>query len=487
MLTLWGLALLGCTAKAPPARVVIVGIDGGDWDVLEPLMEAGELPALSALRARAAWGRLAIDSPHSPVSWTTLATGRHPEGHGVLLPEGMAAPKVSQAMVKTRRLWDLAGAQGRRSLVAHWWLTWPAYPMEGVLLSRACPACGGAEEGEAAAWPAGADTREGDALDPGAHAEELLRLGLWDPKLGAAAQGWMQAEDFELIALPYYSLDQALHMLYAEHAEGMAHPGRRGWYSEGDALVRQCARMADQLVARAVEEVGEEGYVMLVSDHGHTGSAVGTRRLAWDRSVLGLEGEGTAAPGSYTVEGATLTVREEQSRAERTRPAYMLSVPVLTVEGPGAGALLARLDATGLVEPRGPQERVPTAAVRAQARSVVGQLQTETHTIFVNSGGHDQSQDGVFALAGPDVQPGPLEGARTVDVAPTALWLMGLPVGADLDGAPLVGALTAAGLASRPLVEVPSLESGPLPWAEAEVPALSPAEQERLRSLGYMP
>lgn len=477
------LALLaGCAAPAPPARVVVVGIDGGDWDVLDPLLAAGELPNLQRVKAEGAWARLDIDSPNSPVSWTSLATGRHPAGHGVVLPEGMAAPKVSQALVRTRRLWDLAGARGRRSLVAHWWLTWPAYPVEGVLLARACPACGGQESGAGAAWPEGADARAGQALDPGAHGEALLRLGLWDERLGAAAQGWMQAEDFDLTLLPYYSLDQALHMLYAEHAESLAQPGRRGWHTEGAALVLQCARMADELLGRALAEAGPEGYVVVVSDHGHAGHALGTRRLAWSRAWLGLEGPGTVGEGRYTLGDTTLIVQEEQARGEGSRPAYMLRLPVLRAEGPGAAALLARLEATGLAERRG-DALLPAAAVRESARRVVGQLETTTHTVYVNSGYHDQSEQGIFALLGPEVAPGPLGTVRTVDLAPTVLWLMDLPVGEDLDGQPLTAALTPAGQDRRPVERLPTLEAGPLPWADAEAPELDPAEQERLRAL----
>lgn len=41
---------------------------------------------------------------------------------------------------------------------------------------------------------------------------------------------------------------------------------------------------------------------------------------------------------------------------------------------------------------------------------------------------------GIFLMAGAGIRPGPLAGARIVDVAPTVLWLLGLEVPADMDG-----------------------------------------------------
>ena len=65
-------------------RVLIVGWDGADWDILDPLLEAGELPALAALveRGRRGVSRSCLPS-HSWAAWPTFLTGRDPGGHGV--------------------------------------------------------------------------------------------------------------------------------------------------------------------------------------------------------------------------------------------------------------------------------------------------------------------------------------------------------------------------------------------------------------------
>jgi predicted AlkP superfamily phosphohydrolase/phosphomutase len=89
--------------------------------------------------------------------------------------------------------------------------------------------------------------------------------------------------------------------------------------------------------------------------------------------------------------------------------------------------------------------------------------------------------EGVLLLAGPGVRSGiQLHGARIIDVAPTALHLLGLPVPSYMDGRVLTEALTV----DRPVTYV----DVPLPEAGGRTP-YSPAEEAvvdaRLRALGY--
>jgi predicted AlkP superfamily pyrophosphatase or phosphodiesterase len=77
------LAALGC-ASPPPAKVLVVGIDGAEWAVIDRLRAAGRMPALDALVARGTRGRLGTLRPTlSPALWTTVATGVPPAEHGI--------------------------------------------------------------------------------------------------------------------------------------------------------------------------------------------------------------------------------------------------------------------------------------------------------------------------------------------------------------------------------------------------------------------
>ncbi|HEY8859683.1 MAG TPA: alkaline phosphatase family protein, partial [Gaiellales bacterium] len=65
-------------------RVLVVGWDGADWDVLDPLLRAGDLPNLAALAQRGARGvARSVQPSHSWAAWPSFLTGVDPAGHGV--------------------------------------------------------------------------------------------------------------------------------------------------------------------------------------------------------------------------------------------------------------------------------------------------------------------------------------------------------------------------------------------------------------------
>ena len=69
----------------PPLKVVLVAADGADWRVLEPMLEAGELPNLARLMAEGAHGPLAtLPDTNSPVLWASIYSGIEPAEHGLL-------------------------------------------------------------------------------------------------------------------------------------------------------------------------------------------------------------------------------------------------------------------------------------------------------------------------------------------------------------------------------------------------------------------
>ena len=74
-------------AEAPPrsnGKVIILGIDGMDPNLLEEYMAKGNLPHFTRLRERGLYTRLGTTiPPESPVAWSTFATGCNPGKHGL--------------------------------------------------------------------------------------------------------------------------------------------------------------------------------------------------------------------------------------------------------------------------------------------------------------------------------------------------------------------------------------------------------------------
>jgi len=65
-------------------KIVVIGLDGGTWNIILPLIKKGELPTLKYLLENGCWGDLeSTIPPYTGPAWVSFATGRNPGKHGV--------------------------------------------------------------------------------------------------------------------------------------------------------------------------------------------------------------------------------------------------------------------------------------------------------------------------------------------------------------------------------------------------------------------
>jgi predicted AlkP superfamily phosphohydrolase/phosphomutase/tetratricopeptide (TPR) repeat protein len=65
-------------------RVLLIGWDAADWKIIHPLLDAGAMPTLEAFINGGAIGNLATLQPIlSPMLWNSIATGKRPHRHGI--------------------------------------------------------------------------------------------------------------------------------------------------------------------------------------------------------------------------------------------------------------------------------------------------------------------------------------------------------------------------------------------------------------------
>ena len=82
LILLAALALPAAAAERP--RVVILGFDGVDAQLVEQMLAADRLPNLAALKRRGGYSPLTPTVPaQTPVSWSTFTTGLDPGGHEI--------------------------------------------------------------------------------------------------------------------------------------------------------------------------------------------------------------------------------------------------------------------------------------------------------------------------------------------------------------------------------------------------------------------
>lgn len=445
-------------------RVLIIGIDGFSWNVLGPLLEAGELPHLAKLARAGVRGEMDnLGQTESPIIWTTIATGKHPDQHRILgftgmfgrrwplkgrdLPWFKALPRVARrAMLrlgmayegsvrsfqrKVKALWNMADEGGLSAGMASWWASHPPEPVRGfnvsdlanyaLLVIRSQMGLGDMDE-EARM---GLDNMVHPPHDPGV-------VSSWfeidDERILQMARDFAPIDDEEgFLALDTFRRDEPLSVL------------KFSIYQDNFA-VRALTGMR--------EEIGYQPDLMGL----YLGGADAVSHTFW--KYLFPEDFTTVEP-------------EKMARFGDTIRSYYRYVDSMV------GELLGCVDE---------EETVVIAMSDHGFESVpegegAGQI----------SGSHDNAPPGVFLARGPGMKAGAQADTRSIDLAPTVLHLLGLPVGRDMPGRVVREAIADELLEERPVRFIPTWEGGDerAKAAAVDEEAVDQKVLDRLKTLGY--
>ncbi len=414
-----------CRAPARIERVVLLGFDGVGWNLAEPLIRQGRLPALRRLREQGASGSLRTFQPtKSNILWTSVATGKSMLKHGIVdwtfvSREGLVVP-YEDAGRRAKAYWEFLDEAGLPTVTLNWWVSHPPAPLRhGVVVSSAFkrrsdattvhpPALFAPLDALRVPYPAGVDEvrrregipewREEDATSPMGGTREILRSYsdyLAQDATVDRASDWLWANRPAPVFSTYFRLPDitshfATHFLDRPLHEAALAKERAGVLAAEDVarldedfarVVMPAYAFVDRIVAKYLEHLDERTLLILCSDHGF---------------------------------------RFFRGRYNHAMPEMEPPDGFVVVYGPG---------------------------VRAGAR---------------------------------------LEGASLYDIAPTILWAMGRPVAEDMDGSPL-RAFDAAWLEAHPLQRIASYEGTSRAQAErAPNRRLDEHTLEDGRTLGYM-
>jgi predicted AlkP superfamily phosphohydrolase/phosphomutase len=304
-------------------RLLLVGIDGAEWSVIEPLIEEGRLPTLARLiESGVSCGLRSLEpNEKSPTIWTTIATGKLPDKHGIggYLDPGSGKLATSNIR-KARTVWDIIGEKGWTVTVVGWLVTWPAEPLNGYMVTdyfRHSPAPGGPPI-EQLTYPdelfseiapllvSPRDVSQADVTrfaDPGAAMsadeaqclpvpEMLLEMsGLDAAEAMVDALRDLQAGDRTFLAVARYlmrgrrtdvtlvylrGVDTASHRFWAAaHRGEVGFPVSRTEESIFGGVVERYYEYADEMLQGLLTDFGDGGTVIVCSDHGFEGPRPG--------------------------------------------------------------------------------------------------------------------------------------------------------------------------------------------------------------------
>jgi tetratricopeptide (TPR) repeat protein len=421
-----------------PHRVLVIGLDGADWETLDPLMRAGALPNLARLVREGARGDLrSYDPMLSPLLWTTMATGKPPDQHGIadfLVKDkttGRRRP-ITSDFRKVKALWNAMTELDRPSSWLAWWASYPAESIAGTKVTELLAYTVVRSGREAAAsrphlaWPEDYLARHKDALVPltEVRLEEVRRILPWlteadfreaqrraaieepqDPNdkkpqepVPFVLKLLCAARNYHALALEQLRAGSPFVAVYYEGIDMMGHrfqhcmEPRMAQCADADfarfaEAVPSYLRYQDAQIGELLEAAGRDTVTVLVSDHGFKAG----------------------------------------SRRPKDIAPYTTGMPA------------------------------------------------EWHRAW-----------GVLLLHGPGIRQGTLPRASVYDVAPTLLYLSGLPLAEDMPGRPVLAAFTRP----QPAAQIRSYELVGKPLARDRAAPLDPEATEEmmsnLRALGYV-
>ena len=282
-------------------RVLLIGWDAADWQIIHPLIEAGKLPVLQRLVEYGTSGKIStLQPPLSPILWNSIATGKRADKHGILgfmepEPDGSGVRAVRSTSRRAKALWNILSQHGLRSSVVNWYASHPAEPIAGTVFTNRLTNDALGDDGDLAPMPAAAvhppellQVAEDLRVHPGEiDLKQLLAFFQpphlptpKDPRFGTLATylaqcatthnaaTWLAArDDWDLLAVYYDAIDHVGHGFIEYHPPAMAHVSAEDAAVYGE-VVNNMYRFHDMMLGTLLDLAGPDATVILLSDHG---------------------------------------------------------------------------------------------------------------------------------------------------------------------------------------------------------------------------
>ncbi len=122
-------------------RVILIGIDGATWDLIDQFINQGLLPNFAKLKQKGSWGVLKSTVPcYSPLAWNSIFSGVNPAKHTILgfvdhAYGSLALRPISSLDRQYPALWNYANHYSLDSVFINIPFSFPLNQVRGTFIS----------------------------------------------------------------------------------------------------------------------------------------------------------------------------------------------------------------------------------------------------------------------------------------------------------------------------------------------------------------
>jgi predicted AlkP superfamily phosphohydrolase/phosphomutase len=255
--------------RKDPKRLVMIGIDGVPYGLIKNLTRSGRMPHLSRLFKEGTLKKMRSSIPTvSSVAWTTFMTGTNPGKHGIFgfmdrQPDSYKIYFTNRTHIQEPPVWDLIAEHGKRSIVINLPQTYPARAMNGILVAGFV-----AIDLSRAVYPESLCTQletmdyriDVDYHDAANRTDEFFQdLFYTLEKRRETILHFLAREQWDLFMGVFTGTDR-LHHYFWEHYEDPEKPFHKKFIEYYERL--------DQIIGEICQNVPEGTPLILMSDHG---------------------------------------------------------------------------------------------------------------------------------------------------------------------------------------------------------------------------
>ena len=120
-------------------KVIVIGIDGATWRLLNPWIKEGSLPNFARIVSKGASSCLL--SPFPPMtapSWISFSTGKNPGRHGVFdffQKVNCQKQTIDSQAIKSKQIWDILSVAGKKVIIINPPLAFPVKKVKGFFIA----------------------------------------------------------------------------------------------------------------------------------------------------------------------------------------------------------------------------------------------------------------------------------------------------------------------------------------------------------------